>query len=162
MENKTNRALFESLVVNLKHIRLLEAKMFTSSKHNTEGIPIHHLMIMQRLTDEGPISISTIKREYNVSASAATQFVQHLEKKGYIHRVRSEKDKRSFLIKLSDLGKETTQRVSKLFLEETKVLVDYLGLEDSQKLNDILVKIMQFYAQMEELENEQENKQEKK
>lgn len=158
MIDKTSRELFESLVVNLKHIRLLEARMFNSSKHNTEGIPFHHLMIMQRLTDTGPISISAIKREYNISASAATQFVQHLEKKGYIHRVRNEQDKRSSLIKLSTLGEETSKRVSKLFLEETKVLIDYLGLEDSQKLNDILVKIMQFCTQMEELEHGQEEK----
>lgn len=158
MENRINRALFESLVINLKHMRLLESKMFTSAKYNTENIPIHHLMIMQRLTDEGPISISTIKNEYNISASAATQFVQHLEKKGYIHRVKSKVDKRSYLIKLSELGEETTRRVSQLFLKETKLLVDYLGLEDSQKLNDLLVKIMQFYKYMEEIEYEQEKK----
>lgn len=158
MIDKTNRALFESLVVNLKHIRLLEAKMFNSSKHNTKGIPFHHLMIMQRLTEDGAISISTIKREYNISASAATQFVQQLENKGYIHRIRNEQDKRSSLIKLSKLGEETSERVSKLFLEEIKLLVDYLGLEDSQKLNDILVRIMQFCIHMEELEHGQEKK----
>ncbi len=155
MDRNEKQALLESLVVNFKRIRLLEAKMFNSKKYNKDKIPYHHLMILQQLTDEGPIPISKIKQEYNVSASAASQFVNHLEDAGYIYRIKNPQDQRSYLIELSDFGKETVENSTHYFIQETELLVDYLGIEDTQKLDEIVRKILQFCMIMEEPTNEQ-------
>lgn len=155
MDNKEKRALLESLVINFKRIRLLEAKLFNSDRFNKEKIPYHHLMLLQQLTDEGPIPISKIKHEYNISASAATQFVNHLERSGYIHRIQHPNDKRSYLIELSDHGKMTVKRSNSSFIRETESLVDYLGAEDTKKLQQIIQKILKYYIMMEEQKHEQ-------
>ena len=154
MDNKEKRALLESLVINFKRIRLLEAKLFNSDRFNKEKIPYHHLMLLQQLTDEGPIPISKIKQEYNISASAATQFVNHLERLGYIHRIQHPNDKRSYLIELSDHGKITVKRSNSSFIRETESLVDYLGAEDTKKLQQIIQKILKYYIMMEEQKHE--------
>lgn len=150
MKREDKQALLESLVINFKRIRLLEAKMFNSKKYNEDKIPYHHLMILQQLTDEGPIPISKIKHEYNVSASAATQFVGHLEQAGYIHRKKNPDDLRSYLIELSDLGKETVKNSTHYFIHITELLVDYLGVKDTKKLNEIVESILEFYKMMED------------
>lgn len=143
----------ESLIINFKKIRILEAKIFNKQKHNKQQIPYHHLMILHQLIEEGPIPISRIKKEYNISASAATQFVKNLERSGYIVRVVNPSDHRSYLISLSKKGMEAVKNSTIESMQIIEKLVDYLGVEDTQTLQRIIDKTLNFYYNLEE-ENE--------
>jgi|SRR5690554_5115170 len=143
----------ESLIINFKKIRLLEAKIFNKPSHNKQQIPYHHLMILQQLTDEGPVPISSIREKYNVSASAATQFVKNLEKSGYIIRVINPNDHRSYLITLSKKGFDAVGNSNIESMQVIEKLVDFLGTEDTLTLQRIVDKILYFYYNLEE-ENE--------
>lgn len=139
------KQLVESLIVNFKKIRLFEARLFNHPQHNKQQIPYHHLMILQQLTEEGPIPLSKIKNDYNISASAATQFVNKLEKNGYITRATNPDDHRSYLIQLSKKGKTAVDNSTietHKFMEE---LLAYIGKEDTMKLKEIVDKIVEFY-----------------
>lgn len=143
----------ESLIINFKKMRLLEAKIFNKQSHKTHKIPFHHLMILHQLTDEGPIPISMIKEKYNISASAATQFVNNLEKLGYIERIVNPNDHRSYLIALSKKGIIAVGNSETESMQVIEKLVDYLGVDDAIALQRIVDKILDFYYNLEE-ENE--------
>ncbi len=143
----------ESLIINFKKIRILEAKIFNRKTHNKQQIPFHHLMILHQLIEEGPIPISVIKNEYNISASAATQFVKNLEKSGYIVRVLNPNDHRSYLISLSKKGMEAVESSTIESMQIIEKLVDFLGVDDTLTLQRIVDKTLNFYYNLEE-ENE--------
>ena len=90
------------------------------------------------------VAIRRIKESYHVSAPAATQLINILQKYELIVRIKDPNDKRSSLIQLSDLGKEILEQGSKAFEVGLKEMADYLGPEDSELFNRILDRIVAY------------------
>jgi len=139
--NKNN---LDSIVLNLRRLRAIDARFFQQYVDN-KNIPYQHLMMIQFLCQDGPIPISRIKEVYHFSAPAATQLVTLLEKHGYLKRVKSEQDKRSSLIQLSDLGLKTLDEGAKFFEEGVTPLMEYLGEQDSLNFNRILERMIEYF-----------------
>lgn len=139
--NKNN---LDSIVLNLRRLRAIDARFFQQYVDN-KNIPYQHLMMIQFLCQDGPIPISRIKEVYHFSAPAATQLVTLLEKHGYLIRVKSEQDKRSSLIQLSELGLKTLDEGAKFFEEGVTPLMEYLGEQDSLNFNRILERMIEYF-----------------
>lgn len=139
--NKNN---LDSIVLNLRRLRAIDARFFQQYVDN-KNIPYQHLMMIQFLSHDGPIPISRIKEVYHFSAPAATQLVTLLEKQGYLIRVKSEQDKRSSLIQLSDLGLKTLEEGAEFFEEGVTPLMEYLGEQDSLNFNRILERMIEYF-----------------
>ena len=94
--------IIQALLMQMRKLRMMESKIVRLVSGYDEKIPIHHLMMLVHLTESGPIPIRKIKEEFRVSASAATQLIDSLEKEKYIEKTRDEHDRRSMKISLSD------------------------------------------------------------
>lgn len=82
-----------------------------------------------------------VARELKISKSLITKSVVNLERKGYIIKSISEKNKSKNLLKLTLKGEELVPNIKKIIKDyENKMLKD-LSKEDVEKLNELLEKI---------------------
>ncbi|WP_297406814.1 MarR family winged helix-turn-helix transcriptional regulator [uncultured Cetobacterium sp.] len=82
-----------------------------------------------------------VARELKISKSLITKSVVNLERKGYIIKSTSEKNKSKNLLKLTLEGEELVPNIKKIIKDyENKILKD-LSKEDVEKLNELLEKI---------------------
>ena len=133
----------EKLIYNLRHLRKLDSLLMHKAM-KAQSAHFQHLVMIQQITKDGPVAITRIKESYHVSAPAATQLINALEKNDLIERIKDPNDKRSSLIRLSDKGKEILKQGSKTFEVGLKEMTDYLGPEDSELFNRILDRIVAY------------------
>lgn len=104
------------------------------------------MWLMQYLEDhaqKGEQSRMTdIAEEMRVSKSAVTQLVTRMEKRGVIKRYHDKKDRRIVFVKPTDKGREVFADKSQAMLAYIEKLVGRIGEEDSDKLVEILNKIL--------------------
>ncbi|MBS3972690.1 MAG: MarR family transcriptional regulator [Erysipelotrichia bacterium] len=142
--------IIQALLLQMRKLRMMESKIVRMMSSHDDKIPIHHLMMLLHLTESGPIPIRKIKDEFRVSASAATQLIDSLEKEHFIHKTRDEHDRRSIKIHLSDLGREKIHNYYRELEKYMEQLVDYVGLDDMMMSLRINEKINEFNNMMEE------------
>lgn len=133
----------EKLIYNLRHLRQLDSLLMQKAMKE-QSAHFQHLIMIQHITKNGPVAISRIKDTYHVSAPAATQLINALEKNELIERIKDPNDKRSSLIQLSNHGKDILKHGSKAFEVGLKEMADYLGPEDSELFNRILDRIVSY------------------
>lgn len=133
----------EKLIYNLRHLRQLDSLLMHKAM-KAQSAHFQHLVMIQQITKDGPVAISRIKDNYQVSAPAATQLINTLEKNELIDRIQDPHDKRSSLIQLSEHGKDLLKQGSEIFEVGLKELADYLGSEDSELFNRILDRIVAY------------------
>lgn len=142
--------IIQACLLQLRKLRIMEAKMMRLAYSCDDKIPMHHLMMLVHLTEDGPIPIRKIKEEFRVSASAATQLIDSLEKEHYIVKTRDEHDKRSVLISLSATGHQLVLQYHKQVEHYIERLIDYVGIEDIATSIRINEQIIKFNAMMED------------
>jgi len=142
--NESENQIAQHLLYNIDQFRKLGRNLRKLMEF--EGQSMHLLLFIERLTEHGPVSISKLKEELGVSFPATTQFVNHLEKMNYLEKIRHPQDRRMVLIQCSPLGKEFCYKAYHQMQSLTVDMVRYIGIEDSLKLNEILMKITAFCA----------------
>ncbi len=97
-----------------------------------------------KVDDNQGIKVSEISDLLNVTSPNVTQLVNSLENKGLVARDVDTTDRRVVQIKLTGEG----EKVIKVAIENIKTsfigLVDYLGVEDSNKLAELLAKVYNY------------------
>ena len=133
--------MYQKFLMNLRTLRMLETRMMPKDSKE-KGISYMHLFWLYRNCENGAVPISHLRDAFNITASAATQFVNAWEKSGLVKRSTNPKDMRSSLIELSDKGvslvKKAEEDMSRRWLEITS----YLGDEDTQNLYRIIDKMV--------------------
>lgn len=142
--------IIQALLRQMRKLRMMESKIIRLTSSHEDKIPIHHLMMMVHLTESGPIPIRKIKEEFRVSASAATQLIDTLEKEHFILKTRDELDRRSIKIELSDFGREKITSYYRDLEKYLERLVDHIGSEKMIEAIEIYEKIDEFNRLMEE------------
>lgn len=142
--------IIQALLLQMRKLRMMESKIIRLTSSHDDKIPIHHLMMLVHLTESGPIPIRKIKEEYRVSASAATQLIDALEKEHFINKTRDEHDRRSMKIELSDFGREKIASYYRELEKYMERLVDHVGSKKMIEAIEIYEKIDEFNRLMEE------------
>jgi len=142
--------IIQALLRQMRKLRTMESKIIRLTSSHEDKIPIHHLMMMVHITESGPIPIRKIKEEFRVSASAATQLIDALEKEHFILKTRDELDRRSIKIELSDFGREKITSYYRDLEKYLERLVDHIGSEKMIEAIEIYEKIDEFNRLMEE------------
>ena len=93
------------------------------------------------------ISQKALAAILEIRSPSLSELVSKLEKKGYITRRLSEKDKRTYILSITSEGKEEVRRVRSLRLKEHHELTDPLSGDDKQQLYQILTKIKDYSEQ---------------
>ncbi|EQA45380.1 MarR family protein [Leptospira broomii serovar Hurstbridge str. 5399] len=89
---------------------------------------LHHL---------GPMCQKEIGQKIFSCEGNITQIVDNLEKRGLVQRVRSEEDRRYFIVNLTDSGKELICKVFPSYLEHLKDRMSPLSDDDLKQLGQI-------------------------
>ena len=112
-------------------------------KRTLKNYPINatEFSVMEFLSSKGEKSIQEIRDRILLASGSATYVVDNLEKKGYVNRKISQKDKRVTYIKLTKIGENLMDDIFPIHKINTKKIFDDLTEEELDTLKDILKKI---------------------
>ena len=112
-------------------------------KKTLKNYPINatEFAVMEFLSSKGEKSIQEIRDRILLASGSATYVVDNLEKKGYVNRKISQKDKRVTYIKLTTIGENLMDDIFPIHKINTKKIFDDLTEEELDTLKDILKKI---------------------
>ena len=82
------------------------------------------------------------EKEFNLKNPAGTGLINRLEEKGYIKRVRSDKDKRYNKLELTESGREILNKGKRKAQENEEKLLKILTDDEIKELKRILTKIV--------------------
>ena len=83
-----------------------------------------------------------IEKEFNLKNPTVTGIINRLEEKGYIKRVRSDKDKRYNKLELTESGREILNKGKRKAEENEEKLLKILTQDEVNELKRILTKIV--------------------
>ena len=112
-------------------------------KKTLKNYPVNvtEFAVMEFLYSKGEKSIQEIRDRILLASGSATYVVDNLEKKGYVNRKISQKDKRVTYIKLTEVGKKLMDDIFPIHKINTKKIFDDLTEEELDTLKEILKKI---------------------
>ena len=98
-------------------------------------IPTHHLDLLSQLLihkeDLTPMCLSKIM---GVNKTIISRIIDSLNKGGYIVKIKDPRDKRSYFVSITELGREKVNKIYNYYLSPIYELHRKLGEEDFSKL----------------------------
>ena len=112
-------------------------------KKTLKNYPINatEFSVMELLYSKGEKSIQEIRDRVLLASGSATYVVDNLEKKGYITRNVSQKDKRVTYIKLTEEGMKLMDEIFPIHKKNTKRVFEKINDKELVILKEILKKI---------------------
>lgn len=142
MEESQIKRMVQLLISTMGNIRRTEKNMRKSIESDNNYLFL--LLELARISHGDPISIGIFTETLQVSPAATTQFINQLQLHNFVKRTVCETDRRQVLIQLTDEGNQAVDEGQKKLEVYVNRLFAFLGDEDAQKLNEILVKISLF------------------
>ena len=119
-----------------------EESVIKSSKYNLTIAETHAIEVLGQVDE---INMKQLAQKLGVSTPSVTAVIDRLEKKGFVVRVTPEKDRRMFLIKLTDKGLEVYNEHHKDHLKLAERIFSKIKKEDMKKFKEILNLIINFF-----------------
>ena len=119
----------------------VQIKMKEIVQDTDAGLSPMQILILRTLVDEGEMTQATLVQKIGRDKSQVTRLVQELESKRLLIKVRSEQDRRSFILKPI---KDVQNKVSFFIHKEHEMVSEMLsGIapEDIQKLDALLIQM---------------------
>lgn len=76
------------------------------------GLRVRHYSVLQALVDNGPMSQLELGTHLRIDAATMVSTLDHLEQTGLATRARDPRDRRRYLVQVTDAGRETTARAN--------------------------------------------------
>lgn len=135
---------FHETLVNLfNDIMELEQKAIITEQF--KNITNNDMHIIEAIGDKAAKNMSSIAKTLKVTVGTLTIAINSLVKKGYVNRIRSEKDKRVVLISLSELGKEAYEHHKNFHEKMIKAMLEGLDEQETTTLVRALTNLNQFF-----------------
>ena len=131
------------LVKMFKDILVIEERALITSEY--KDISVNDMHIMEAIGIQEPKNMSTVAKAVSVTTGTLTIAINHLVKKGYVERTRSEEDRRVVLVSLSEKGEKAFLH-HKIFHEKMVMAVlDDLNPKETKDLTRALLKLQNFF-----------------
>ncbi|MBO6016173.1 MAG: MarR family transcriptional regulator [Lachnospiraceae bacterium] len=138
MENTLNE-----LFVNLFHQILgIEEKTI---KKNFGRMTLNDMHVIEAIGPGEAKNMSSLAKALRVTMGSLTISVNALVKKGYVNRVRSEKDRRVVLVSLTKEGKEAYKHHQEYHKQMIRSIVQNLDENEQEVLEKALHKLSDFF-----------------
>lgn len=135
---------FHETLVNLfNDIMELEQKAIINDRF--KNITNNDMHIIEAIGDKAAKNMSSIAKTLKVTVGTLTIAINSLVKKGYVNRIRSEKDKRVVLISLSELGKEAYEHHKNFHEKMIRAMMEGLDEQETNTLVNALTNLNQFF-----------------
>lgn len=115
-------------------------QIYINSEISQFGLNSSEYIYLVNLGQNEGVNQKYLSDELIIDGALTTRVMKSLEKKGYIIRLRSEEDKRSYIIQLSDKGKEIQPIILEKLQNWTKILS--VGMNEDE-INDTIQKLKQ-------------------
>lgn len=136
--------VFHDVLVNLfQEIMDIEEKaLITDEFHD---ISVNDMHVMEAIGEDVAKNMSSVAKSLSVTVGTLTIAVNNLVKKGYVHRVRSEADRRVVLISLTDKGRAANEHHKKFHEGMIQAVVKDLNEEQQEILVKSLLNLRAFF-----------------
>ena len=135
---KNNETALHSLVVFRRASNAIgRQEIQTIKKHN---LTVAQFGVMEALYNKGNLRIQDLIDKLLSTSGNMTVVIRNMIRDGYIFKVADEKDKRSFLIGLTPLGRQTIEKILPEHYENIGQIFSILSTEEQETLSTILKK----------------------
>ncbi len=143
MAQNRKRSLNELLVNLFNHVMDMEGEAVITEEF--KDITNNDMHIIEAIGIEAPRNMSVIAQKLHVTVSTLTINMNGLEKKGYICRERSQKDKRVVYVTLTDNGRKAFYHHRDFHKKMIKAIVRDLNEQEMEILYRCLENLNSFF-----------------
>ena len=143
MAQNRKRSLNELLVNLFNHVMDMEGEAVITEEF--KDITNNDMHIIEAIGIEAPRNMSVIAQKLHVTVSTLTINMNGLEKKGYICRERSQKDKRVVYVTLTDNGRKAFYHHQDFHKKMIKAIVKDLNEQEIEILYSSLENLSSFF-----------------
>jgi DNA-binding MarR family transcriptional regulator len=104
------------------------------------GFTFLQYMILGWLRDGIALNPSDICAQYRHNSGALTRVIDQLEEKGFIERLRRDRDRRKVELQLTDAGSKVIGSLIPLVVEQLNLALEDFSSDDVQQLTRLLLK----------------------
>ena len=141
--DKAYDTFHEVLVKLFNEIMDIEAKAIITP--DFKDITNNDMHVIEAVGIEEPRNMSSVAKSLSITVGTLTISVNNLVKKGYIHRVRSNEDRRVVLISLTDKGKKAFNHHKKFHEDMIQSLIEGLSEKEINTLVTALTNLKEFF-----------------
>ena len=136
--------VFHDILVNLfQEIMDIEEKALITAEF--KNISVNDMHIIEAIGTGEPKNMSTVAKLMSVTVGTLTIAINNLVKKGYVHRVRSDADRRVVLVSLTDKGEKAYHHHEKFHEDMIQSLLKDLSEEETKTLVSALTNLRDFF-----------------
>lgn len=136
-------AINDVLVNLFNEILDLEERALITPEY--KDISVNDMHIIDAVGIREQKNMSSVARVLGVTVGTLTTAMNNLVKKGYVHRVRSQKDRRVVLISLSEKGEKAYYHHKDFHEKMVLAVLRDLNAEETEVLTKALVKLQKFF-----------------
>lgn len=104
-------------------------------------LTISQFAVLEALLNKGPLTVSEIIESILTTSGNMTVVIKNLEKKNLVKRNVNKKDKRSYLVSLTEEGRELIEEVFPKHMAILNENLDSIDVNEKEKVIEILEKI---------------------
>lgn len=138
-----NDTLNEILVKLFRNINAIEEQAVKGGAY--KDMTTNDMHVIEAIGMDEAKNMSTVAKALAVTTGTLTISVNSLVKKGFVDRVRSEKDRRVVLVSLTDKGKKAFRQHAKFHQDMIQAAVTRLNEEEKQVLQRALTDLNLFF-----------------
>ena len=142
---ETAQTLNRLLVQFFKFIMEIEEKKLITDEFI--NITYNDMHVIEAIGLKEPQKMSQIAKLLSVTTGTLTKAMDSLEKKGYVLRQRSDRDKRVVYIKLTERGIRAYRHHEKFHKEMITFILEHISEQESQVLRKALERLMMYFQQ---------------
>ena len=136
--------VFHDILVNLfQEIMDIEEKALITAEF--KNISVNDMHIIEAIGTGEPKNMSTVAKLMSVTVGTLTIAINNLVKKGYVHRVRSDADRRVVLVSLTEKGEKAYHHHEKFHEDMIQSLLKDLSEEETKTLVSALTNLRDFF-----------------
>ena len=105
------------------------------------GLTVPQILVMQAIDESGQLPVSEIARQVALSQATVTSVLDRLEKKGFVKRARSSKDRRVVSVSLTVAGSTCVDNAPDLLQEDFVARFDQLESWEQKMLTAAVERI---------------------
>jgi DNA-binding MarR family transcriptional regulator len=126
----------------LKHFAQIEAQAFHEG--DLAELSMRQIVCLEKIERIGHPTFSDLASELKISRPSVTALYQKLSQKGYLTRIQSAEDKRTYYIHLTEKGKSVQRVHNRLHQKIAQHFSRALNSKELETLRELLEKIAKF------------------
>ena len=135
---KFKNSAVKSMVVMRKAFRTIDAKV--SESYKIDWLTPAQFGVLDVLYAKGRMKIGALIDKMLATSGNMTIVIKNMEKKGWVTRTTCPKDKRSYLVELTDKGRDVIERALPDHVSRVEEAFSVLTEEEQQQLIELLKK----------------------